>query len=70
MRIVAEMADNSSAGGSKKRLFQECDEFEGVSEVRLSKVHGVLTSLSPMITSSSGNSKYFDGRLSDGIGGI
>ena len=63
------MADNSSAGGSKKRLFQECDEFEGVSEVRLSKkakVHGVLTSLSPMITSSSGKSKYFDGRLTDG----
>ena len=63
------MAYNSSAGRSKKRLFQECDEFEGVSEVRVSKrakVHGVLTSLSPMITSSSGKSKYFDGRLSDG----
>lgn len=48
----------------------ECheDEFD-IGELHVSKcarVHGVVTSVSPMKLSESGKSRYFDGELSDG----
>ena len=52
---------------SKKRLFG--NEFENVSEMRVSKaakIHGMLTALSPMKTGSSGSKPYFEGQLTDG----
>ena len=59
-------------GKAKKRLFEgdsELDEFGSVSAIcsptKFAKVHGVLTSVSPMRKSASGCG-YFDGRLSDG----
>lgn len=47
--------------------YQE-DEFE-IGELHVSKcarIHGVVTSVSPMKLSASGKSRYFDGELSDG----
>ena len=44
------------------------DEFE-IGELHVSKcarIHGVVTSVSPMKLSASGKSRYFDGELSDG----
>ena len=55
------------AMNSKKRLL---DEFEQVSEIdrmsKRAKIHGVVQSLSPMQASSSGNTKYFCGEITDG----
>ena len=33
---------------------------------KVAKVHGMLTALSAMKSSSSGSGKYFDGQLTDG----
>ena len=52
----------------KKRSVETDDEFE-VGEMRISKsakIHGVMTSISPMKLSGSGTSKYFHGHITDG----
>ena len=66
------MASKDYTVTSRKRLFEtgsQFDEYESVSEIRsptkFAKVHGVLTSMSPMHKSPSG-CHYFDGSLSDG----
>jgi len=61
----------TEGGGSRKRLFQEddVDEFESLNEVhacKSAKVHGVLTSVSPMKSNRAGTTKYFDAQLTDG----
>lgn len=52
-----------------KRAIEACDEFEDLGAVHMSKkarVHGVLTSLSPMKNSAAGTTKYYDGQLTNG----
>ena len=68
-----EDSTNGSTTTSRKRLSFETgsqfDEYESVSDIssptKFAKVHGVLTSMSPMRKSSSG-CHYFDGSLTDG----
>ena len=58
----------AGGSGTKKRLFED-DEFENVSEMRVTKcakVHGILSSLSPMKSNAKGTTKYFHGELTDG----
>lgn len=54
--------------GMKRSLEQDESEFK-VSHMHVSKsakIHGVMTSISPMKKSKKDKTKYFDGKLSDG----
>ena len=50
----------------RKRLVEEFDEVTHANPSKCAKLHGVLSSISPMKTSTSGATKYFDGELTDG----
>lgn len=54
------------AGYNRKRLLDEFDEVIGINPSKNAKLHGVISSVSPMKSNSSGSTKYFDGALTDG----
>lgn len=47
---------------SRKHLYEEFSALEATSPTKKAKIHGVVTSISPM---QSGKSDYFEGQLSD-----
>ena len=50
-----------------KRSAEEEFDVSKLKVAKLAKVHGVMTAISPMKQSQKTKTKYFDGKLSDGI---
>ena len=58
-----------ATGSSKKRLFEDEDEFKNLSEMhatKRAKFHGIISSLSPLKSSARGTTNFFHGQLTDG----